>query len=273
MKRTVLLGLVAAALLLSVFLVIEYIPRSIVVFATQWTGLSGPDGVAIGDYDNDGLNDIAFTEWGADNVTVYHSDGTTVIKQWTGLGSPWGVAIGDYDNDGLNDLAFAEFGAGRVTAYRSNGQMIKQWTGLGNPRGVAIGDYDNDWLNDIAFTEHTDVSIHKGHRPWGTPRPPTIVTLRGTLTNATGYPIQSGSINVTIYDPFGTKAWHNTFDDIIDNGRYNIPLGTTKPLKLVKGQIYSVIVEVDADSPTFVSADVIFGDNNPVGDVIKFVAD
>jgi len=100
-----------------------------------------------------------------------------------------------------------------------------------------------------------------------------IVTLRGTLTNATGYPIQSGSINVTIYDSLGTIVWHNTFNDVIDNGKYNIPLGTKKPLKLVKGQIYSAILEVDADSPTFASADVVFGDNNPAGDIIKFVAD
>jgi hypothetical protein len=184
--------------------------------------------VAIGDYDNDGLDDLAFTESEAGRVTVYKSDGTTVIKRWTGVNVPFDVAMGDYDNDGFNDLAFAEFYGSRVTVY----YQIK------NPPRAE----------------------------------PAIITLHGTLTNASGYPIQTGSIRVTIKDSFGTQVWQDTFDNAIDNGRYNIPLGTKTKLMLIKGQIYNTILEVDADSPTFVSADVIYGDNNPAGDLIKFVA-
>jgi hypothetical protein len=222
-----LLGLIAAGLLLIGFFSMS---NNVTVSAKQWTGLSNPQGVAIGDYDNDGLNDIAFAEFGGGKVTVYKSDGTTVIKQWTGLVGPAGVAIGDYNNDGLNDLAFTENG-GRATVYYQT-----------TPRTVA------------RVAE------------------PTIVTLRGTLTNTTGYPIQSGSIRVTIKDSFGTQVWQDTFDNVIDNGRYNIPLGTKTKLTLIKGQIYNAILEVDANSPTFISADVIYGDNNPTGDIIRFVA-
>jgi hypothetical protein len=250
----------------------------------QWTGLANAQWVAIGDYDNDGSNDLAFVEYGGGlsdgKVTVYKSDGTTIIKQWTGLSRSVGVAIGDYDNDGLNDLAFSERTGNRVTVYKSDGTtVIKQWTGLTSPLGVAIGDYDNDGLNDLAFTElgpvPGKVTVYYQTKPGTVARvaEPTIVTLRGTLTNDTGYPIQSGSIRVTIKDSFGTQVWQDTFDDIIDNGTYNIPLGTKTTLMLVKGQIYSAILEVDADSSTFVSADVTFGDNNPAGDIIKFVAD
>ena len=295
----------------------------------EWTGLLHPTGVAIGDYDNDGLNDIAISKhWtgmpNVGNVTVYKSDGSTVIKEWTGLNGPTGVSIGDYDNDGLNDLAFAEFGAyatQKVTVYKSDGTtIIRQWTGS-YIRDVAIGDYDNDCLNDIAFTEgggdqvnvyasdgNTVIKQLKVSGPgcvaigdynndglndlvfsqfWvgkvtvyyqTTPRTiariaePTLATLRGTLTNTTGYPIQSGSIRVTVKDSMGTQVWQDTFDNVIDNGRYNIPLGTKTTLMLIKGQIYNAILEVDADSPTFISADVIYGDNNPTGDIIKFVA-
>jgi len=276
-KIVLLVGLVAVA---AGLLLIGFVQLSSIVdvSATQWTGLNMPFGVDIGDYNNDGLNDLAFTEE-AGRVTVYKSDGTTIIKQWTGLHIPEGVAVGDYNNDGLNDLAFTEgFGADRVTVYKSDGTtVIKQWTGPSVAVGVAIGDYNNDGLNDLAFTEMSAgrVTVYFQTKPGTVSRvaEPTIVTLRGTLTNATGYPIQSGSIRVTIKDSFGTQVWQDTFDNIIDNGRYNLPLGTKTTLMLIKGQIYNAILEVDADSPTFISADVIFGDNNPPGDIIKFVAD
>jgi len=243
----------------------------------QWTGLIGPTGVAIGDYNNDGSNDLAFAEVWGNKISVYESDGTTIIKQWTGLSGSFSVAIGDYNNDGLNDLALTEEGPDTVTVYKSDGTtVIKQWTGLSEPNGVNIGDYNNDGLNDLAFTEYLGnrVTVYYQTTPRTAARvaEPTIITLRGTLTNATGYPIQSGSIRVTVKDSFGTQVWQDTFDNIIDNGRYNIPLGTKTKLMLIKGQVYNAILEVDADSPTFVSADVIYGDNNPIGDIIKFVA-
>jgi hypothetical protein len=272
-----LLGLIVAGLLAIGFISMSNI-GIVSVSATQWTGLVQPLGVAIGDYNNDGLNDIAFTELGG-KVTVYRSDGTTIIKQWTGLTTvPDGVAIGDYNNDGLNDLAFSELNGGKVTVYKSDGTtIIKQWTGLNTPSCVSIGDYNNDGLNDIAFGEYGAgrVTVYYQTKPGTVARvaEPTIVTLRGTLTNATnGYPILNGSIRVTIKDSMGTQVWQDTFDKVIDNGRYSIPLGTKTTLMLIKGQIYNAILEVDAGSPTFVSADVIYGDNNPAGDIIKFVA-
>jgi len=249
----------------------------------RWTGsVTVARDVAIGDYDHDGLNELAFTEdvpyQVQGKVTVYKSDGETIVKQWTGLNIPHGVAIGDYDNDGLNELAFSDRDDGRVAVCKSDGITIaKQWTGLSGPAGVAIGDYNNDGLNDIAFVEHygNRVTVYYQTKPGTVARvaEPTIVTLRGTLTNTTGYPIQNGSLRVTLKDSFGTQVWQDTFDNVIDNGRYNIPLGTKTTLMLIKGQIYNAVLEVDADSLTFVSADVTYGDNNPPGDIIKFVAD
>lgn len=254
-----------------------------VTIVKQWTGLDVGRDIAIGDYDNDGFNDLAFAEEGYPDhgkVTVYKNDGTTIIAQWTNLIAGCGVAIGDYDNDGLNDLALSERDAHRVTLYRNDGKtIVKQWTGIIMASCVEIGDYNNDGLNDIAFVEHHyggegKVTVYYQTKPGTVARvaEPTIVTLRGTLTNSTGYPIPSGSIRVTVKDSMGRQVWQDTFDNIIDNGRYNIPLGAKTTLMLIKGQIYNAVLEVDADSPTFVSADVIYGDNNPTGDIIKFVA-
>ena len=152
MRKMLLLELVAAGLLAMGLISIFNI--GIVSAVTQWTGLDGPNDVAIGDYNNDGLNDIAFSEsWGG-RVTVYKSDGVTIIKQWAGLGRPSGVAIGDYDNDGLNDIAISDYDDGTVKVYKSDGvTIIKQWVGLNIPTDVFIGDYNNDGLNDIAIME------------------------------------------------------------------------------------------------------------------------
>ncbi|MCX9025799.1 MAG: hypothetical protein OIN85_06860, partial [Candidatus Methanoperedens sp.] len=101
---------------------------------------------------------------------------------------------------------------------------------------------------------------------------PTIVTLQGKLTDNTGNPVQTGSMKVTIKDSSGAQVWQETFDDVIDNGVFNVPLGAIQELSLVSGSIYGMEVVIDADSRKLLIADVTFGDNSPAGDVIKFKA-
>ena len=91
-------------------------------------------GVAVGDYDNDGWEDVYITY--LDGAVLYHNnhDGTfTDVTAKAGVGNPgrWGTsaAFGDYDNDGNLDLYVAnyveldlehlpEFGSGPFCQYR-----------------------------------------------------------------------------------------------------------------------------------------------------------
>ncbi len=91
-------------------------------------------GVAVGDYDNDGWEDLYITY--LDGAVLYHNnhDGTfTDVTAKAGVGNPgrWGTstAFGDYDNDGNLDLYVAnyvdidldhlpEFGQGPFCQYR-----------------------------------------------------------------------------------------------------------------------------------------------------------
>ena len=71
-------------------------------------------GVAIGDYDNDGWEDVYIT--GYHGSALYHNnhDGTfTDVTAKAGVANPgeWGTsaAFGDYDNDGYLDLVVADY--------------------------------------------------------------------------------------------------------------------------------------------------------------------
>lgn len=70
-------------------------------------------GVAVGDYDGDGLSDVFITTFANDNYVLFHNDGGgffTDVSYAAGLGEAtipylgWGTFFFDYDNDGLPDL-------------------------------------------------------------------------------------------------------------------------------------------------------------------------
>ncbi len=71
-------------------------------------------GVAVGDFDGDGLLDIAKTNFYGDLTSLYHNDDGrffTDVSRQAGLGRRhlmgWGVAFADVDDDGWKDLVIA----------------------------------------------------------------------------------------------------------------------------------------------------------------------
>ena len=132
---------------------------------TERAGVGDPGwamGVATGDYDNDGWEDLYVTCFGANHLFRNNGDGTFAdVTTRAGVGDPrWstGAAFGDYDNDGRLDLfvanyvdlrldALPEFGNGKNCVFR--GLPVQC-----GPRGlVGAGDslYHNN--GDGTFTE------------------------------------------------------------------------------------------------------------------------
>jgi enediyne biosynthesis protein E4 len=151
-----------------------------------------PGGVALLDYNNDGLLDIFFVNGGNvrdimappinfdrrnpaywNRLYRQNADGSfTDVTERAGLAHAgdanygMGVAVGDYDNDGFPDIYVTNFG--KNILYHNNGDGT--FTDVTARAGVAAGgwsasagffDYDNDGRLDLCVTRYLDWSIEK----------------------------------------------------------------------------------------------------------------
>ncbi len=151
-------------------------------------------GVAVGDYDNDGYDDLFVTAYGQSHLFHNNGNGTfTDVTQKAGLQGPkefsTSAAWVDYDKDGHLDLVVGNYvqwtpetdlyctldgkrksyctpesykgTAVRLWHNRGNGTFedLTQKAGLGDATsktlGVAVLDYDNDGWPDLLFSNDT----------------------------------------------------------------------------------------------------------------------
>jgi hypothetical protein len=147
-------------------------------------------GVAVFDYNNDGLLDIFFTN-GAEipslkksnssfHNKLYRNNGDGTFTDVTekaglaGVGYSMGVAAGDYDNDGFVDLYVTGFNCNQLFHNNGDGTFTDRTEKAGvngvlkrgKPWSVAAGwiDYDNNGLLDLFVVNYLDYSLSTAHR-------------------------------------------------------------------------------------------------------------
>ena len=166
--------------------------------ATDSTGSgSRPTSVTTGDFDRDGVPDLA--------VANYNS-GTIAILLGTGSGSfslpavpypagtwPDSVAMGDFDRDGVPDLAVANYGSDNVSVLTGTGtgtfDPAKNFTVGADPVFIIVGDFNVDGKLDLATANSSsnNISILRGDG-------------NGTFGTAVNYPVGTNPGSITMGD-------------------------------------------------------------------------
>lgn len=165
----------------------QEIPDQATGLAAAGTGIA----CAVGDYDNDGLPDLAVSM--SDRILLFHNLGGAKFQDVTrqvGIESrnqPAGLTFVDYDHDGDLDLyvtgSVAKGGdpsKGAAVVWRNNGNStFTEWTaqtglaGEGNTQSATLSDINNDRAVDLVVAASSGAPIFYANPregPWkGTP--------------------------------------------------------------------------------------------------------
>jgi hypothetical protein len=160
---------------------------------------ANPRCVAVADFNGDGKQDLATSNWGffqgtTASIRLGNGDGTFAASTDYGVGrGPYAVAAGDLNGDGKVDLAVANDTGNSISVLLGNGDGTFAASvdyGVGSScYSVAIGDLNGDGKADLAATAYWSgrVAVLLGNGD-------------GTFTAAAGCATGAGPLSVAIGD-------------------------------------------------------------------------
>jgi len=219
--------------------------------AVHYAAGDGPLFVAAGDFNTDGVTDLAAANHLSDDVSVLlgNGDGTFqaamhyAVNDW-----PNSLVVDDFNEDGLPDLAVANYHNDNVTILRGNGDGTFVSDGdyyvPGGPNDVVSGDLDGDGHQDLAFGSLSE----------------NISVLLGDGTGFFGL----SSSYYAGYHPTGLALGDWDGDEIPDLAAANFSIYEVVTLQGIgDGSFPAVVGHEIGQMPRVVAAEFLDGDDSP----------
>jgi hypothetical protein len=161
---------------------------------------TSPARLVAGDWNGDGVLDLACTNDGSHTLSVFvgrgangRGDGTFTPSQTLAMpGSPFGLARGDFDRDGVADLAVSDAAGSAVTILRgkSDGTFSVSGTAASafGAEDIACADIDGDGFADlmVACAGPGQLSLLRGKGDGSFLAPTNLASGSGCFGVATG---------------------------------------------------------------------------------------
>jgi hypothetical protein len=168
--------------------ILEPVPDGAIAIA-KFVPFDGTDSIAIGDFNGDGVADIAGT--GGSGLTVIHgrTDGTfgsTESYTCSAYGPSTQVSAGDFDSDGRLDIAyFCDTGTSQVLYQQPDGSLggARPLSTSSSVMALAAADVDGDGRLDLALVDN--VYQNNQYRPMAAF---LLQQANGTFSKEVAYP-------------------------------------------------------------------------------------
>ena len=198
---------------------------------TSATG-GGPFATVAGDFNQDGIPDIATANLYANTISVFlgNGDGTFAAPSTLPTGnSPIAIVTGDFNNDGFLDLAVANENDFTVGVYLGSGGGAFTFAGAvaagSIPNSIVVGDFNRDGNLDMAVTDRgtAQVTILLGNGQ-GSFTPSALTPATGSFP----YGIASADFNGDgIADLVIANYYSNTANVLLGKGDGSFSAGLT----------------------------------------------
>lgn len=200
---------------------------------TSYATGATPNHMATGDFNLDGITDLAVCNTGTTTITVLLGNGTGGVPNGT-FGTPITVTAGtgpntvqvdDWDQNGIPDLAVANNSTSNVTSILlglGNGQFESAQTfatGGSNPAAIAVNDFNEDGAPDLFACNRSSQSITRQLANC-----PGVLSTALTLTSPNGAELWADSTEHTITWTKGTGVVNVDLQRSNDGGAHWITL-------------------------------------------------